>query len=157
MRNLSIYFGLACAVLCAACEDTDDPVFIFEESAQLELVGVWAGMAEITTVQNAGTNFGGGFAFPVVLTLHADRRFELITANFSTSYDDESDRDCKGAYTVDLNSVRFFSEETCRALPLSRYSVGRVIPFGITLQASTANSLNQSNASIRVLMRLDRD
>ncbi|MGH7471519.1 MAG: hypothetical protein ACRENP_26505 [Longimicrobiales bacterium] len=157
MRKNSLFFGLACAALVAACEDTNDPVFIFEESAGFDLVGVWAGVAEITTAEKVGTNFGGGFTFPVVLSLRLDRRFELITANFPTSYFDESDRDCKGVYTVEGNSVRFFAEETCRALPLSRYSVGRVIPSGLTLSASTLNTVNQNNATIRVLMRLDRD
>ena len=99
-----------------------------------------------------------GYSFPVVLTLRADGTFRLFTANLPVSYFSDEDRDCEGVFTRRNSSVQFFPDEACRALPLSSYAVGRVLPFGLTLQASTANTGQYSAASIgKVQLRLDRD
>jgi hypothetical protein len=162
MRKLSLCTLVLATLFTASCdEDPNDPVFIYQEGARLDLVGIWSGIEEITSAEDPGFNLGvgneRGYTFPVVLRLHVGRTFELTTVNFPTSFDDDFDRTCVGTWVPDVTSVHFFPESTCRALPLSRYSVGRVLPFGITLQASTADSFGQNNASIRVRLRLDRD
>ncbi len=161
MRTLTLCLSLAGTVLLAACDDDTDPMFIYQESARLELVGVWTGVEEITTVEGAsGIGLSGpsrGFSFPVALTLRPDGTFQLFTSNLPASYSNESDRTCEGVFTRQSSTVQFFPARACRALPLSTYAVGRVLPFGITLKASTANSVQYSAASIKVQLRLDRD
>ena len=160
MRKLALCTLVLATLFTTGCdEDPNDPVFIFQEGARLDLVGVWSGVEEITTAEDIGFNLGNehGFSFPVVLRLLPDRTFVLSTANFPTSFNDESDRTCAGTWVPNGTSVEFYSVSACRALPLSRYAVGRVIPFGITLQASTSDSFGASSASIRVRLRLDRD
>jgi hypothetical protein len=159
MRILTLCLSLASAALLSSCDDDGNPTFIFQESARFDLVGVWAGVEDITTVEGGSGAAGPsrGFSFPVTLTLRADGTFRLFTGNLPASYFSDEDRVCEGVFTRQNSSVQFFPAQACRALPLATYAVGRVLPFGLTLQASTANTGQYSAASIKVQLRLDRD
>jgi hypothetical protein len=161
MRILTLCLSLASAALLTSCDDDGNPTFIFQESARLDLVGVWAGVEDITTVEGVGSSVSAGpsrgYSFPVTLTLRADGTFRLFTGNLPASYFSEEDRICEGVFTRQNSSVQFFPAQACRALPFTTYAVGRVLPFGLTLQASTVNTGQYSAASIKVQLRLDRD
>ena len=145
MRNFPI---LLVATLClTACDDEPTAVF-FAEPSDARLEGVWTGNEDIQTMQDNNV-----FTFPIVLSLDANNRFTLITSNYPTSFDNVNERTCAGAYTRVNNTLRFFPATACRALPLTEFTLGRVLPGGVTLEARTYTSF----ASVRVLMRLDRD
>jgi len=151
------------AATVVGCGDVPERVF-FEQPSDAQLEGVWAGTEEITTdddLASNGTygNGGKGFSFPVVLQLDDRNRFSLWTSNFPTSYDDESDRSCSGVYTHSNATLRFFPSEQCRALPLSRFTIGRELGGGISLEARTGNSLDPlaTYATVRVRFHLVRE
>jgi hypothetical protein len=151
----------ALAVLAlVACDDK--PTHVFAESpSQAQLDGVWTGVAEITTdddlAWNTTYNDNRGFSFPVVIQFSGDGTFRLSTANFSTSYDNEAARTCGGVYSKSNSTLQFFPDELCRALPLTKFTIGRVLPSGITLEARTGSTLSPSASfvSMRVRFRLD--
>ena len=145
MKSLSI-LALA-TLLLTACDDEPTHVF-FAEPSDARLEGTWTGIEEIQTMQDNNV-----FSFPILLTLDGSNRFTLFTTNYPASYDDENDRTCSGAYTRRSNTLTFFPNQACRALPLTQFTLGRVLPGGVTLEARTYTSY----ASIRVLIRLDRD
>lgn len=141
----------------AACDEKPDTIF-FEEPSRDRLEGVWAGIEEITTDGDVAWNstystYGGGFSFAVVLTLDEDGFFSLTTSNFSTSFERASDRTCAGVFTHASGSLQFFPNEACRALPLRRFTIGRILDDGIALEARQLDSF----ASIRVRFRLERE
>jgi hypothetical protein len=144
----------------AACDDKPTHVFV-ESPSQAHLSGVWTGVAEITTDDDLSWNTtysdNRGFSFPVVIQFGDDGIFRLSTANFSTSYDNEAARTCTGVYSKSNASLQFFPDELCRALPLTKFTIGRVLPGGITLEARTGSTLNPaaSFVSMRVRFRLD--
>jgi hypothetical protein len=149
------------AVVVAGC-DVDPTHVFFESPTDANLVGNWSGIEEITTAEDNSPNVGSpadrGFSFPVVINLTSDGRFTLITAGYPTSFDNQSDRSCSGVYTRRANTVTFFPRESCRALPMTRYTVGRVLPSGITLNANTNSVGNPAPyLTMRVFMRLERD
>lgn len=146
MKHLPILALMAMAL--PACGDEPTHVF-FGEPSDSRLEGSWAGKEEIRTMQD-----NNAFSFPVLLQLDDDGRFTLFTTNYPASYDNEMDRTCSGAYTRSGNSVAFFPSEACRALPLTKFTLGRVLPDGVTLEA---RSPNPSYASIRVFFWLERD
>ena len=161
MRKLALFLGLACAVTSAACDDDFDDTLLMDASPSADLVGVWAGTEEITSSEDVGSNLGmsgdRGFTFPVALTLDEDGTFALFTGNLAASFDDDFDRVCAGVFVRSFGSIKFFPANACRALPLTTYSVGRVATRGLTLQATTAGTAQQNQASIRVFLRLDRE
>ena len=53
MRTLTLCLGLVGTALLAACDNDGDPTFIDQESARLDLVGVWSGVEDITTVKES--------------------------------------------------------------------------------------------------------
>ena len=149
------------ALSAAACEP-EDPFMIFEEPTNAELVGVWVGSAEITNPNDIGANVNlgdqdRGFSFPVVIQLRADRTFTLTTANFPTSYEDEASRLCAGSWFRDNVTVQFFALRTCRALPLTKLTLGRSLGPNITLEASTQTLTNPSIGAIKVRFNLTRE
>jgi hypothetical protein len=123
------------------------------------LLGVWTGVEEITTIEDIASNapYGDrgerGFSFPVALSLSSDGRFQLWASALTqgTQYGP-----CQGIYRKRGNSLEFFSDRHCRALPLPRYTLGSVLPRGLTLEASTANSMTTGAANVRVRLILDR-
>ena len=146
---------LLCAgalLLTTGCDVEPTHVFASEPS-NTRLEGVWTGTEQISTVQDNMT-----FSFPVVLQLDADGRFTLFTSNYPASYSDNTDRTCSGVYTRSGNSIAFYPRESCRALPLTSFTLGRVLPGGITMEARTSSipSSMGNYVSIRVLIRLDR-
>lgn len=150
-------------VAAGACGPAPDRVF-FEAPSEEQLDGVWSGIEEITTDDDLASNgtygdYGRGFSFPVVLQFDGRGRFLLLTGNFPTSYRDETDRSCSGVYTKTGNTLRLMPFEQCRALPLTSYSMGRILPSGISLDARTGSSLSSlaNYASVRVRFRLQRD
>lgn len=156
-------FSLMLVAGLVACEDKPTHVF-FESPSDENLVGTWVGTIEITTTNDVGYNYGSpadrGFNFPVVIDLNDHGGFTLITSGYPTSFDNGSDRTCRGAYTrIDSRSLSFFPAAACRALPMTKYTIGRVAPDGITLTAN-ANVVGNPSASylpMRVFMRLERD
>lgn len=150
------------AALVAACGPEPTHVF-FESPSVANLVGTWSGTEEITTAEDNSPNVGSpadrGFTFPVVINFDNQGRFTLFTTGYAASFDNDSDRTCSGAYTRKSNTISFFPSESCRALPMTKYSIGRVLPTGITLEASS-NAVGNASASyltMRVFIRLDRD
>ena len=158
MKRLAVF--LLAAVL--ACDDDNEFGLVTGGATAGNLDGLWFGVEEITTAEDPGLNTGSpadrGFVFPVLLDLRRNGRFELVTSGFQVSFDDESERSCRGVYVRQGHTISFFPEQACRALPLVKYSVGSVAPRGITLQA---NSRVPNNAApyltMRVFFRLDRD
>ena len=151
---------VAAAVLLLAACDADDAIEIFNSSNNLALVGTWVGVEEITNPPDIGSNvnFGDnnrGFSFPVTLRLHADGTFDLITANFATSFDNENLRTCVGTWIRNGASIQFFSLTACRALPLSLYAIGTSGGRSMNLEANTGTSLISTAASIRVRINLN--
>ena len=164
MRKLALVLGLACAVTASACDNDDnefDDELLLNANPAADLVGTWAGTEEITSTEDVGSNLGvpgdRGFTFPVALTLDEDGTFALFTGNFSASFNNDFDRTCAGVFVRSSGSIKFFPANACRALPLTSYTIGRVATRGLTLQASTANTAQANQASIRVFLRLDRE
>jgi hypothetical protein len=151
------------ALPITAC-DVDPTHVFFQSPSDANLVGSWSGMEEITTAEDNATNLGSpadrGFAFPIVLNLESNGRFTLFTAGYPTSFQDQDERSCSGLYTrTDSRSISFFANSACRALPMPKFTIGRVAPTGITLEArSTAVGNPAANyLTMRVFIRLDRD
>ncbi len=148
----------------SACGPVPDRVF-FEEPSDRQLSGVWSGTEEITSDNDITPNINfpgptaGGFSFPVVVSFDGQGRFTLWTSNFPTSYDNEADRTCGGVYTHANAVLQFFPSEQCRALPMSKYTVGRVLAGGITLEARTGTTADPmaSYESIHVRFNLKRE
>ena len=152
---------IAVAVLVTACEP-EDPFQIFQQPSNAELVGTWVGSAEITNPNDIGSNLNlgeqdRGFSFPVVINLRADRTFTLTTSNFPTSYEDEASRVCVGSWFRSNVTVEFFAVRTCRALPLTKLTMGRSIGLNITLEAATQTLTNPSIGAIKVRFNLSRE
>jgi len=151
---------VAAAVLVLAACDADDPFPIMvAETSNLALVGTWVGVEEITTAPDIGSNvnFGDnnrGFSFPVSLTLRLDGTFNLTTANYPTSFDNENLRICTGTWVRNATSIQFFSFTACRALPLPLYAIGTSGLRTMNLEANTGTSLISTAASIRVRINL---
>jgi hypothetical protein len=152
------------AALLAAC-DVDVNVFSSDQtpSADLNLIGVWTGFAEISTVEDIAINTGSpadrGFSFAVTINLEPNQRFTLLTSGYPTSFSNEYDRSCSGVYTRRSNTISFFPSESCRALPMTKYVLGVAAPNGITLSANS-NAYGNPAANyltMRVFMRLERD
>ncbi|MGQ0813096.1 MAG: hypothetical protein ACT4O1_01360 [Gemmatimonadota bacterium] len=162
MKKFRILAVLA-VLAVAACGDVPERVF-FEQPAPVQLTGVWVGTEEITTDEDIASNssygeYGKGFSFPVVIDFDGRGRFTLFTGNFPTSYRNEADRTCSGVYTQTSHTLRLLPNEQCRALPLTRFTIGRILPGGISLEARTGSSMSSlaSYASVRVRFRLERD
>ena len=154
---------LLAAALVAAC-DAEPNLFTFQAPTDESLIGSWSGFEEITTAEDNAGNVGSpadrGYSFPVVLNLEAGGRFTLFTSGYPTSFSNPDDRSCSGAYTRnDSRSITFFANESCRALPMAKFTIGRVAPAGITLESrSTAvNNPAANYLTMRVFFRLDRD
>lgn len=142
----------------AGCEPGSE--LIFGESNPGDVVGFWVGEEEITTAEDpgSGATLGQqGFSFPIALQLRSDGRFRLTTTNFPAEYGNEASRRCDGVYDRTGRSIEFFADRACRALPLARYTLGRTLPRGLTLNASTASLTAFSPATIRVRIRLSRE
>ena len=161
MKQLSI---LAACVTLAACGPVPDRVF-FEPPSDRQLSGVWSGTEEITTDNDITSNnnypgtTAGGFSFPVVISFDGNGRFTLYTANFPTSYRYEEERTCTGVYTHANSVLQLYSGTQCRALPVSKYMLGRSLPSGIRLEARTNTSGDPmaSYASVHVIFTLTRE
>lgn len=148
----------------AACGPAPERVF-FEEPSDARLSGVWSGTEEITTDNDITPNenfpgpTAGGFSFPVVVSFDTDGRFTLWVSNYSASFYNEGDRTCSGVYTHANASVQFYPSDQCRALPMSKYVLGRTLPAGITLEARTNTSGDPmaNYASVHVRFNLQRE
>ena len=147
----------------AGCDADAERVF-FSNREFTQLAGVWSGTEEITSNDDIASNstfeeYGKGFSFPVVIQFDRQGRFALWTGNFPTSYDDVEARTCSGVYTQSNGSVRLLPSAQCRALPLTSYRIGRVLPDGITLEGTTNASPSSlaTYASVRVNFRLTKD
>ena len=146
-------------VVLSACEEGTTELVIGNASPA-DVVGFWVGQEDITTEEDPGAgNLLGtlGFTFPVALQLQSDGRFHLTTTNFPTRLDNEAARTCEGTYTRRGGSIQFFANRACRALPLSRFTLGRTLPRGLNLDASTASVASSGPASIRVRIRVNRE
>jgi hypothetical protein len=155
---------LAAAALCAACGDVPNQVYL-EEPSDSRLSGAWSGVEEITTDNDITSNINfpgttaGGFSFPVVILFDGTNRFTLLTSNFPTSYDNESDRSCTGIYARSGSMLSLYPGSQCRALPMFKYTIGRTLPDGISLEARTNTSGDPmaSYASVHVRFNLTQD
>ena len=149
------------ALMAAACEP-EDPFQISEQPSDALLIGAWVGSGEITNPNDIGSNVNlgeqdRGFSFPVVINLRADRTFTLTTANFPTSYDDEASRLCAGSWFRNSGTIEFFAVRTCRALPLTKLTIGRSLGPNITLEASTQTLIGPTSGAIKVRFILSRE
>ena len=151
------------AVLLFGCGPEPTHVF-FAEPSEANLQGSWAGVEEITTAQDNASNIGysdsdRGYSFPVVINFESNNRFTLFTSGYPASYDNTTDRTCSGAYTRTSTTITFFPSKSCRALPMTKYNIGRTLPSGVTLEARS-NTVGNSSASyltMRVFIKLARD
>jgi hypothetical protein len=156
MRRLSPVV-LLLGVFCACDSETN---LFFADPLPDSLYGQWIGSVEITTQENPGsgpTLGPRGYSFPVALNFGRDRHFRLNTVNFPALYNDEYSRICEGTFARDGIKMEFFADRACRALPLTKYTVGRLLPSGLTLEASTANTPMYTPATIRVHFRIHRE
>jgi hypothetical protein len=152
-------------IVLAACDVDSINVFSSEPSPtrNLNLLGTWSGFAEITTAEDIAINTGSpadrGFNFPIVINLDTNNRFTLFTSGYPTSFSNEFDRSCVGIYTRGSNTISFFPNESCRALPMTKYVIGVAVPNGITLQANsnTVGNPAANYLTMRVFMRLERE
>lgn len=162
MKHLALVILTAGAL--ASCDEVPDRVF-FEQPTERQLtggnqlVGVWVGTEEITTDEDISynINFPGtnGFSFPVVVLLEANGRFTLTTSNYPTSYDNDASRSCTGIFSHSNSTIQFFSQTTCRALPMTKYTLGRELSGGITFEARTNTStLSYTYTSVHVIFHL---
>jgi hypothetical protein len=140
-----------------ACDDRPTHVFVEFPSFE-QLTGTFVGTGEITNDTDISWNptYGqaGGFAFPVVIQFDGlNRTFVLRTANFSTSFNNEEDRICAGIFTKDSNTIEFFPNQLCRALPLTKFTIGRTLPDGLNLDARTGPAINQSQSFVDMRVR----
>lgn len=153
------YFRLLPVVVMAAvsaCEPLPE-TFSLNEADNTKLIGVWSGIEEMTTAEDLGsnTNFPGtpGFSFPVIITFDANNRFTLVTSNFPTSYRYEEDRTCSGVYSRSGYMISFFPTQLCRALPMSKFTIGRELSGGISFDArsnmSTSSMANYTSMYVR--------
>lgn len=157
-RKLAIIGTMAAIMGMTGCEPVDE-VVVFDEPTHELLEGRWSGMTEITSADDIGTdrsNNGRGFVFPVVLDLRKGGRFTLVTSNYPASYTDDASRTCQGTWQRSGQTLELFSFEACRALPVARYTMGRTLPDGLTLEASTRSAPTYTPANIRVSIRLER-
>jgi hypothetical protein len=150
------------AAALAACDDQPTHVF-FAAPTEENLIGTWVGSAEISTAEDIAGNIGApsdrGFNFPIVVTFDESNRFTLVTSGYPTDFEDGTERSCRGVFTHDSRRISFFPAEACRALPMSTYTVGRVLPAGITLTARSNAAVGSATQYLttRVFMRLNRD
>jgi len=150
--KLALLGLLALSLACDA--EIEDPLFIKGDQS---LVGTWTGTAEITTAGDIGSgSSSGGVVFPVLLELRKGGRFELIASNFPTAFSDPNERTCAGSWERRGTMLELFAFEACRALPFARYTIGRTLPDGITLDATTATSPVHTPGNIRATLRLER-
>jgi hypothetical protein len=160
MRIARIILAVVVSAALAGCDELHVTGAQSPIGTARGLLGVWTGVEEITTIEDISSNvpFGDrgerGFSFPVALTLSANGRFEL----WASALTSEAQRygPCEGIYRKRGNSLEFFPERHCRALPLPRYTLGSVLPRGLTLEASTANTMTTGAANVRVRLTLDR-
>lgn len=154
----------ACAALLigvAGCEEDPDGILIGGGSERGALAGFWTGTAEITTeddeVRAVAREFEKGVRFRVALRLRRGGGFTLRVFNYPVSRQ-TSRRVCTGVWEREGRILEFFPNAVCRALPLSRYVIGRQLPDGLTLEANTRRRPHEREpADIRVFMRLERD
>ena len=158
---------LATAVLLAACGDANFPTQVqVEDPSPNRLtndgtVGTWVGTEEITTDEDIASNqnFPGtnGYMFPVVVQLDGSGRFTLITSNYPTSYTNDADRSCTGVYSHANASIQFYSTTSCRALPMTKYVIGRDLSGRLTFEARTNTSTpTYVFTSIHVIFNLSK-
>ena len=82
-------------------------------------------------------------------------RFDLITAGYPTSFDNENLRTCVGSWTRNGTNIQFFALRACRVLPLPVYVIGRNLGRSVTFEATTGTALFPSAASIKVRFNLN--
>lgn len=158
MTKFPVFAALLSTAL-AACGPVPDHVF-FQEPSRAQLSGVWTGVEEITTDEDIASNINfpgtNGFSFPVVIQFDGNGRFILLTSNYPTSYVNDAARSCSGLYTQSNSSIAFFPHEVCRALPMSKYTVGRELSGGISFEArtNTSGSPLANYASVHVRFNL---
>ena len=151
------------AGILAGCGEV--PTVYREQPATSLISGVWTGTEEITTDNDITSNVNypgttaGGFSFPVVVQFGSDGRFSLVTANFPTSYRYDEDRSCSGVYTRTSSSITLVPTALCRALPMSKYTIGRTLYNGMTLEARTNTSGDPmaNYASVHVMFNLQKN
>lgn len=151
------------AALLAGCGPEPTHVF-YGEPSESNLVGTWAGIEEITTAQDNASNIGysdsdRGFSFPVAINFESNGRFTLFTSGYPTSSIDSEERTCSGAYTRNSTTISFFPVSSCRALPMTKFNIGRTLPGGVTLEARS-NAVGNASANyltMRVFIKLARD
>lgn len=153
--------ALLLALGVAGCEEGADTAPLVVVPRGGDLVGMWTGTEEVTGATDVVSGVDGGIEegvkFRVALRLRSDRAFRLWVSNFPVAGQTES-RVCEGVYDLDGNILEFFPESVCRALPLSRFSIGRAFPDELTLDARTNRTTRTSTTgSVRVFMRLERD
>jgi hypothetical protein len=149
--------------LAAGCGTKPDRI-IFEEPSSDRITGVWSGIEEITANDDITSNIAfpgtgaGGFSFPVIIQFDG-RNFTLITSGYATSSFDDRARTCSGVFTRSGTSIQFFPVQECRALPMNKFTVGRTLPNGMSLEArsNTTASALATYANVHVRFNLDRE
>lgn len=160
MKRLPV-IAVLCGVVLATCGPVPEHVF-FQEPSRAQLSGVWTGVEEITTDEDIASNINfpgtNGFSFPVVIQFDGNGRFTLITSNYPVSYINDAARSCSGVYTQTNSSIAFYPSEVCRALPMSKYTMGRELSGGISFEArtNTSGSPMANYASVHVRFHLKK-
>lgn len=141
----AVLLGIALCFVWAGCDEREFTPFIARAGFDPALVdGLWTGTAAITSAERT-TPFTGttgavtdGFAFPVALELRFDRSFTLRSFGYPiVGAPTEDKRFCSGVFSVSGNTIAFFPNDICPALPLSRFTIGRSFPRGLELDART--------------------
>ncbi|MFW6202033.1 MAG: hypothetical protein ACOC8B_05615 [Gemmatimonadota bacterium] len=150
-------------LLVAGCElDDGGGLLVTSPGGATDVVGLWTGVESIAGMDGfEGVDVGSieeGIRFAVALRLAADGRFTLHAFDFPAAAGSER-RVCTGIYDRDGRTLKFFPDAVCRPLPLSRYTIGRTAPDGLTLEASTARTPGGGEpvGDIRVRFELERD
>jgi len=164
----AVLLGIALCLVGAGCDEHDITPFIgvvgFDPAP---LDGLWTGVGEITSAERTTPVTGtdavrDGFAFPVALELHRDREFTLRSFGYPIiGAPTEEQRFCRGVFAVRGNTIEFFPDDVCPALPLYKYTIGRSFPRGLELEARTRPTVPGrvfgESVSIRVRFDLQRE
>lgn len=159
-RTIMTIGVLAC--VAGACEH-DGTGLLVGGAGPATVVGLWTGTEEITGETDIrGGPVGAmeeGIRFPVALKLSKHRRFTLRVSRFPVSGGGSEDRTCRGVWERDGRTLALFPDSACRALPFAEYVIGRSLPDGMTLEASSGRTATGGvqPGNIRVVFALDRD
>jgi hypothetical protein len=146
-------------------EDAFGVLGVLEPTHEL-LAGNWSGFARISNstdpISMLGEGRGVSYSFPVALSLSYGGTFVLRTVGLPSSNGGGSPdhQPCVGLFAVRGRYIEFFANQSCSALPLNSFTVGRALDRTLVLEAEAGPARlgpgHTSPAFVRVVLRLER-